>query len=171
MEKLIRQNINLDRDAKTRQAQPDELDRLLGQKLMEEASELSEVLHRRAPDFHPERQRAQQAMKVSIVDEAADVLETLNTILWRHGIKSPTVAARIESKRDERGGFEDRVLINAEPNHRDAQLRSLVEDCLRALVEAITGSTTKTSNTAALAGLHQRAHALDCLGTNGKTPR
>lgn len=169
MEKLIRQNINLDRDAKTRTAHPDELDKLLGQKMVEEAYELSAVLHR---DIKPGIDSPAYVQKIrDMVDEAADVVEVVNTVLYRHGIRTGTIGARLEAKHHERGGFIDRVLIDAPANTPDAQLRSLVEDTLRALVEAITGSTTKTSNRAALASLHQRAHMLGCLGTNAKNTR
>lgn len=107
-EKLIRDKIELDDDAVTRQAAPDELNRLLGRKLVEEAEELAQALRSASGITTGEAMR-------QIIDEAADVMEVMNTILWRLGIDNYTLARRMETKRNARGGFTDRVLLNPKP--------------------------------------------------------
>lgn len=110
-EKLIRQNIPLPPDVTTRKADPSELDGLLGAKVVEEAKELAEVL---ATPLGALDSPEYKERKARLIDEAADILEALNTILHRHGITSSAVAMRIEQKHDQRGGFVNRVLVYAE---------------------------------------------------------
>jgi len=112
MEKLIRQNLALPPEVKTRQASNEELDGLLGRKLIEEATEMAEVL---SMDISLYTSETYKERKRKLIDEAADVLEVLNTILARNGISAEAVGARLEFKCDERGGFIDRVLIVEEP--------------------------------------------------------
>jgi predicted house-cleaning noncanonical NTP pyrophosphatase (MazG superfamily) len=109
MEKLIRQDIPLPPEVKTRKASNEELDKLLGAKLVEEAQELAEVLMTPAPDL--ERVGEYKERKRRLIDEAADVLEVLNTILHRHGIDAAALGHALEAKCDARGGFIDRVLV------------------------------------------------------------
>ena len=105
-EKLIRDKIELDSDAIVRQAHPDELNKLLGEKLIEEANELAQALALTTSGITPKEIERQ------IIDESADVLEVLNTILWRNGITNFQLALRIETKSNARGGFTNRVLVN-----------------------------------------------------------
>lgn len=110
-EKLIRDKIELDDDAVTRQAAPEELESLLGRKLVEEAEELAQVLKSASGSGLMPGETLRQ-----IIDEAADVMEVMNTILWRLGIDTYSLARRMEIKRNARGGFTDRVLINPKPS-------------------------------------------------------
>jgi predicted house-cleaning noncanonical NTP pyrophosphatase (MazG superfamily) len=111
-EKLIRQNIELDDTAVTRKAEPRELDRLLGAKLVEEARELQEVLETPLGDPQNTLGGKLDGRRNRIVDEAADLMEVLNTVLHRHAIPGVAVESRIERHNAQRGGFFDRVLVN-----------------------------------------------------------
>lgn len=111
MEKLIRSNVPLGPDAKTRRAEPHELDGLLGRKLVEEAAELAAVLAIAPSTEFPTDDIARRR---ALVEECADVIEVVNTILHRHGVGSATLAMKLHQKHEQRGGFTNLVLITDE---------------------------------------------------------
>lgn len=169
-EKLIRQNIELPESATTRRADPSELDRLLGAKLVEEAKELRAVLETPLDDPQTTLGGRLDGRRHRIVDEAADLLEVLNVALYRHSIPGMAVEVRIERHNTQRGGFVDRVLTGI-PDDREAQLQLLVEDQQRALIQIASGVADKAMADKALSEFHERAVQLGCVGTNAKTIR
>lgn len=94
--KLVRDRIpELFPDAgKYRQVTPEEADRLLLAKAVEELSELF-----------------QAASKEDAAEELADVVEVLMEIAWRAGVTQEQVALVRAAKRRNRGGFEERWVL------------------------------------------------------------
>lgn len=95
MTKLVRDHIPeiihaKGESASFRVAEPMEYRRALADKLVEEAEE-----------FRVDRN----------VEELADVLEVVRTIAAEHGIALDQVIAMADRKREERGGFDSRLLL------------------------------------------------------------
>lgn len=83
------------KDPQTRILEDDEYLESLFEKLLEEAREL------------------QEAAPATRLEEAADVLEVLATIVRNLGHEMPDVELRAEEKRAERGGFADRIWLES----------------------------------------------------------
>lgn len=101
-EKLIRDRIpDLVRDQggtlALRKAEPGELARLLGLKLLEESHEVLEALQNGNAD--------------SVLDELADVQTVIDALACRYGLTRELVSRRVRDKREERGDFEGGLVL------------------------------------------------------------
>lgn len=85
-----------------RRAEPSEMARLLGLKLVEETHEVLDALR--------------VANQDGLLDELADLQTVIDAIAARHGLSSEDINARVEAKRRSRGGFDAGLVL------RDAQL-------------------------------------------------
>jgi predicted house-cleaning noncanonical NTP pyrophosphatase (MazG superfamily) len=158
MEKLVRQLDFADAPQRTRRARPEELPMLLGRKLVEESRELLEVLMFHGTVMLPDQRRAR------LLDELGDVFDVCDTIIKLHGIQPLRVTLAIEEKQEERGKFVDKVLTDAPDDREETQLRSLVEDLLRELIDSNLGEYGYLANKEKLDSLRARADKLSCLG-------
>ena len=101
-EKLIRDRIPELAEAQsrvlsTRIAKDEELDRLLGLKLVEEAQEVIEALH--------------NCGRQDLVDEIADVQTVIDELARRKGISKTEIQQRVAEKLASRGGFGDGLVL------------------------------------------------------------
>jgi len=81
---------------KHRQVTPDELRALLSQKLLEEATEVTQATNRE-----------------DIISELADVCEVIDGLKKAHAIASEEIAVIQATKRQKRGGFEQGVFLES----------------------------------------------------------
>lgn len=158
MEKLVRQRDFEREPNRIRQARPEELPRLLGRKLVEEAEEVLAVCM-----LHPSV-ITDAARKVQLIDELADVVEAMFAVATKHLIAPPQIINRATLKAERRGHLIDRVLIDATDDRVETKLRTLVEDLVAALRDARLGEYGHEDRADNTAKLEQRARDLGCIG-------
>lgn len=156
MEKLVRDGINYLDKVNIRTASPDEMPRLLGRKLVEEANEVLRALMLHNSVITPFNRH------IRLVEELADITEVEDVIIELNGIEGDSVDLAQTRKHEHLGGFDERrVLTLPDSHHVDSQLRSLVEDCILALASQIAFD----ERLQLIKSLTERAELLGCLGT------
>jgi len=141
-----------------RVATADEMPRLLGRKLVEEANEVLQVLM-----FHPSVLSPDNRIE-QLLPELADVFEVVDAIAEINDLGPSRVSEACDKKFQSKGGFQDRlVLTGLKDNTPDSKLRQLVEDVIRELI-AVNGGTSAFP-TGTLKELVKRADELGCIGT------
>ena len=131
-EKLIRDRIPelaaaQSRVLSTRIATDEEMDRLLGLKLVEETQEVLEALHSRG--------------RQELVDELADVQTVIDQIAFRKGISKTEIQQRFTEKLMTRGGFSSGLVLR-EPSIQHCRLHvggasTLVEAICKELLACV----------------------------------